>query len=173
MPEKPTRSHPVLNQESANETLYIKFHDSIQNVLELSSRIDERVKTLIDNQNNLHEKVEDLIQSHNLLSQRVSSIELVIEHKNINGFSSNMEVLERKMIAHQNDIEKVKEETKSILSKLDKLELESREMKIHTAQSDSWWSAFVSFGTPVAGVFMQIVMTILLAYILYKLGLKD
>lgn len=65
--------------------------ENIQKLFDLSTRIDERVKSIQSNQSNLEDRIESLIGSHNAAMQKIA----VLESRDLKIFDAKLIELEK------------------------------------------------------------------------------
>ena len=96
-----------LKENSGSDQFFLKVTDSIQLMVDLTSRIDERVKILSENQNDLESKNEKIIESFHNLQNRLTIIETKEFPSIINSLENKNKDLEHKVKDLENKIEKI------------------------------------------------------------------
>jgi len=118
--------------------------ENIQKLYDLSTRIDERVKTIQHQHKGLEEDISDLIKSHGEIMQKVA----VLESKDIG-------MLTQKFAECQNEVKK----------EINALEKRLIAVESASGQSKDRWNKIFTF-------ILQIVWVLLAAWLLMKLGLQ-
>lgn len=122
-----------------------QVNNSIKSIIELTTRIDERVQLMMRKQDGLEEKLEDHIEFLN---------ELKIDLKLLDSKSGR---------TLQEEVSRISKEINEIKNKLDNVEKNSNNV------SNDWKS--ITKGTLTFVV--QIIWVVIAAYILYKLGIQS
>lgn len=129
-----------------SDTDYKQLSESIKNIFELTSRIDERVKILIEQQNATNHKVEKLVENDQGILSRIA----ILESKGNNGLKAQVDSLMQEIAdlkKCQKDLEKEKE----------KLKLEISALNIYSQQNVGRWqwigdAAFKIFMATMAAI---------------------
>lgn len=145
--------------------------NDIKIVLDITSRVDERVKLIQSSQQDLNVRMNQLIGEFNQLSSRVSVLEsrnggqlhAVIEDlvelrtrmERVDAVGS--EAFRKFHDSSRNNIEELEDENFKIKSRLQTLE----------SYNDSWQARVKHYG----GLFIQGIWVIIVCYLLFKLGL--
>lgn len=108
--------------------------------------LKEKINNIEKNQNALIEKLEDL-------------------KKEINNFEKKLISKDSKTTILQNKVKDLKESLDQIIEKVQKFEVKMESIHLRTADSESKWSNIIDF-------FVKIFWVIVVAYLLYKLGLQ-
>ena len=122
-----------------------QVNNSIKSIIELTTRIDERVQLMMRKQDGLEEKLENHIEFLN---------ELKIDLKLLDSKSGR---------TLQEEVSRISKEINEIKNKLDNVEKDSNNV------NNNWKS--VAKGTLTFVV--QIIWVVIAAYILYKLGIQS
>lgn len=122
-----------------------QVNNSIKSIIELTTRIDERVQLVMRKQDGLEEKLENHIEFLN---------ELKIDLKLLDSKSGR---------TLQEEVSRISKEINEIKNKLDNVEKDSNNV------NNNWKS--VAKGTLTFVV--QIIWVVIAAYILYKLGIQS
>lgn len=87
--------------------------NDIKLVLDITSRVDERVKIIAESQQQMNTRLNHFIDEHNTLASRVT----VLESKNINKIYDTVQDLEEKVVTLKSRIGNLEEHKQSILDK--------------------------------------------------------
>lgn len=119
-----------------------KTSENIQKLFELSTRIDERVKSIHEKQEHLEDRIDAVMSQHVIIMQKIAVLE--------SGKQEQTECV-NKILTHDKDIS----------------ELDKRLNKIENTQANhaDRWNKIASF-------FIQLIWVILAAYMLTKLNLQ-
>ena len=71
--------------------------ENIQKLFDLSTRIDERVKSIQENQKHLDQNIDELFASHNILTQKVVVLESKDTHHKIENLDSALNALDKRV----------------------------------------------------------------------------
>lgn len=139
-------------------------------VLDITSRVDERVKIIAESQTELTHRLNKFVDEHNALAMRVKLLETQSYDKLLNEVSdvreridrikSRMEIFET--VGSTNTRESTEDMT-NIINKMD-----TRLEKLETSSNGILEKA-KTFG----GLIMQGVWVVVVCYVLYKLGLQS
>jgi len=119
-----TESKDIYNKE-----FYGQVSESIKSVFELTTRVDERVQTIMKKQDEMERKIDSGITNQGLLSSRVSVLE-----------SKNGSLIKE-------DVEKIKDN-------LHELELQMQVVKTESQRSEGRWKTIASFGLQLVWVIL-------------------
>ena len=98
-----------VENKGAGEHYYTQVANSIKDVFQLTTRIDERVQSLIKKQDELERKMENTNSNGNSIASRVSVLE---SKSNVQGLSSDIEELKKTLHEMDKEMEHLKSETK-------------------------------------------------------------
>jgi chromosome segregation ATPase len=144
----------------------------IKQVLDISSRLDERAKIIQSNQEEMNQRLNRMIGDMHQLSSRVSVLEsknggkiheledqindlhIKVETMNVVGTS----YMQKKEAAEKNDFKEMDEQMNKLVMRLSALE----------TVNDSWHSKIKHYG----GLVIQGIWVIIVCYILFKLGIN-
>jgi chromosome segregation ATPase len=130
------------------EQYYNQVSESIRNVFELTTRIDERVQLMMKKQEELERKIDVPVTLANAINNRVS----VLESKTTTHLETAIRSLEGQLSDAENFI-------RSLESKVQNLEGD-------TSRSGERWKQ-------LSGAVIQLVWVVVAAYVLYKLNLQS
>ncbi len=140
----------------------------IKSLLDISSRVDERVKNIQQNQQELNVRVNQFLGEFVQLSSRV----VVLESKNGGQIHKvedaiteiNLE-MQRMNSEGTSYFQKKMEDEREMRDLVKLLETKVAKLEVH---SDSWQNKMKQYG----GLFVQGVWVVIICYVLYKLGLN-
>lgn len=144
----------------AAEQYFAYVTESIQMLVELTTRIDERVKNLIEKQEQIDEQIEKLINMQNTFTQRLTiietqDIETVIEDlQNINKTLAVMDNLDASTAID------------NLRKQYVDLEFQMKELESKHSKNDKFWEKMFD------GIW-KITIAVLGTYIVYKLGIQS
>lgn len=157
-----------------SETTANKVIQEIKQVIDITSRVDERVKIIAEKQQHMNERLEELSDEHNKLVTKVHVLEsnslvdqvMTIEER-IARLKSRLEVVEAVGSPKQQKfVQTVMSELGDVLGKTEKLERRVEELE-HDKKT---WGNRVS---TVMSYVWQGTYIICVCYLLYKLGLNN
>jgi hypothetical protein len=133
----------------------------IKRVVELTSRVDERVKVIADNHDKMTERFDKFMEQHSLLAERVHKIELKgVTCDDVNAVVNRMTLLE----GQAPYVLKIVEQSLEALNKLaDRVTVVEKHQEVHTAKS-GWMSYWFDWA-------VKLIAVLFMAYILAHLGL--
>lgn len=148
------------------EQFFSQVQESIQAVFDLSSRIDERVKMIIERQKEIDVQMDKFIEMQQSCIQRLH----VLESKDLESVADDLHELSQKIAIIQNDkpqkeLEALRLENQEANRKLHSLELKLEATNFKVGNQETRWGAILD------GIW-KIVLMVIAAYILYKLGLQ-
>jgi len=157
-----------VNNSTTGEQYFLQVSESIKNLFELSTRIDERVQSIMKKQDETDKKIESINNSMTDMTARLS----VVESKHpelykkdigtlfdrIHDTNIHLENLQNKCDTNVPIIQASEERTHKNAADIQELQSQSQ------ANEGRWKSAF--------GFVIQIVWVILAAYLLFKLGIQ-
>lgn len=148
---------------SITEQFYNQVSESIKSVFDLTSRIDERVKILMEKQNELDEKFEKVLDQHNNLIARVS----LLESKDYAGMKRQVDDMERRVaiLETKGGSDGLKKDVEQLEQKVQTLEIKQEGLNIFKSGAES------KFKTATDMVF-KVIVAVVAAYLLWKLGIK-
>lgn len=129
-----------------------QVNNSIKSIIELTTRIDERVQLMMKKQSILEGKIEYYTDSLN---------ELKIDIKLLDSKSG---------ITLQNEVHKCSEKINQIQSKLSNLENKLDNLEKDSSEMENDWKNILK---GVLSFVVQIIWVVMAAYILYKLGIQS
>lgn len=157
-----------VNNMTVGEQYFMQVSESIKNLFELSTRIDERVQAVMKKQDDTDKKIETMSESISTMSARLS----VVEAKNPDLYKRDIGKLFDRI--HNTDLHLESLQNKCdtnipiIHASEDRSYQNAADIQILQSQSQQnegrWKSAF--------GFIIQIVWVILAAYLLFKLGIQ-
>jgi len=130
--------------ESMEEKFYQQVNDSLKLVFDITSRIDERMKTLVEHNNESKERIEKLCDQQNILLNRIT----ILENRN----SAQV-------------IYDLKNEITILDNKVDHLSERCVHVEKEVNQNTSKWTALIDFT-------FKIGVVIIGSIILWKMGLQ-
>jgi chromosome segregation ATPase len=142
--------------------LYQQVNESINHVLDLSSRIDERVKMLIEKSNDFSAKLEVITTNYSNLIQRIVVLESCLDYEDFSKLEKNYDSLERKMLL----LDSFSKDLESLSHRIDKFEAGHADLQHFKKNTES--NIKTLFDT-----IYKILITLGMAYVMYKLGLKE
>lgn len=147
------------NKDDVPEQFFSYVVDSIQMVVELNGRIDERVKMLVEKQAYIDEQLEKVIELQNKTINRLS----VIEAKDIDSLISDLQKINETLAIIEN--EDAAGEIFALNEKINKMGYEIQQFKNKSQKSDKFWEKFFDN-------IWKIFITIIASFIIYKLGIQ-
>ena len=157
-----------VNNPVVGEQYFLQVSESIKDLFELSTRIDERVQAIMKKQDETDNKLESMNESIGKMSSRIS----VLEAKTPELYKKDIGTLFDRI--HENNIhlENLKNKSDTNVPIIQAVEERShrntadiQQLKGQTQENEGRWkSAF--------GFVIQIVWVILAAYLLFKLGIQ-
>ena len=142
--------------------LYQQVNESINHVLDLSSRIDERVKMLIEKSNDFSVKLEGINTNYSHLIQRIVVLEKYMDYEDFSRLEDNYDSLEKKLLL----LESCSKDLESLSSRINKFEDSHHDFAFFKKNTESNMKTL--FDT-----IYKILITLGMAYVMYKLGLKE
>lgn len=153
---------------TAGEQYFLQVSESIKNLFELSTRIDERVQVIMKKQDEIDKKIETMNASIGKMSTRLS----VVEAKNPDAYKRDIGKLFDRVHETNLDLKSLQnryEANVPIIHDLDKRSHKNvaniQELQSQSQQNEGRWKS-------VFGFIIQIIWVILAAYLLFKLGLQ-
>jgi hypothetical protein len=147
------------NKDDTQEQFLNYIVDSIQMVVELNGRIDERVKMLVEKQAYIDEQLEKVVELQNRTINRLS----VIEAKDIDSLISDLQKINETLAIIDN--EDASGEIFAIKDKINKIERQIEQFENKSQKNDKFWEK-------VFDNIWKIFITIIATYIIYKLGIQ-
>ena len=153
---------------SMNDQYYMQVSETMKNVLELSTRIDERVQISGKKQDELEKKMDAQIQATASLGGRISVLESKSDtalKEDIKNLNADVKVLRKEL----GDLElkaQATEEIKFLKETVRQLELKLQMVEKDSARSENRWKIALNYG-------MKIIWVLVVAYLLYRLGLQS
>lgn len=142
--------------------LYQQVNETINHVLDLSSRIDERVKMLIEKSNDFSIKMESITANYSNLIQRVVALESYLDYDDFAKLEDNYDLLEKKILL----LESCSENLKALDVRINKIEAGHKDFDFFKKNTES------NMKTLFDAIY-KIIITLGMAYVMYKLGLKE
>lgn len=130
--------------------------NDIKQVLDISSRVDERVKIIQVGQHETHEQLKSLANALGHLTARVAVLEANNVHDSMHEVELKLERLE---------INKIPEQVYRLKERFDSTEMRVARLEEHK-------EGIVQKVKQYSGLIVQAVWVILVCYLLYKLGLN-
>lgn len=147
----------------------------IKRVLELTSRVDERVKVIAESHERMTDRFDKFMEQHNLLAERVYKLELEsVNEEELNERLDDMtdrnNAVENKVVSLEGQAPyalKIVEQSLEALNKLaDRVAVVEKNQESNTAKINNW-QGWMSWGFEWT---VKVAM-IVFAYVLAKLGL--
>jgi chromosome segregation ATPase len=145
-----------------------KMDHEIQEVKEILSRVDERVKVLIETNQNQSQRFDKFLDQHATLVERVTHLEAIIDTDKVDSFEKDYRELKNKMI----EITIEAEEIAVLGAKIEKLNGIIKDIEINNKSTNKKldnWSGWVVW---ISETLFKIAWVLGMAWILYKLGLS-
>jgi len=147
-------------------------------VLEMTARVDERVKQVIEKQSDMTTRLNSFIDSHNALASRVTVLEASHNGNGIGVLRNKYEMLFEKVTAlehetSEKDIEEMQDTLQECHGKVETLQddhdkLDLRIQRVEDDHSSAW-----AKGKFVFDLLVKAGWAIFVGYLLYKLGLSS
>lgn len=160
---------------AADDNFRKDLQTEIKLVLEMTARVDERVKLVVEKQSEMTQRLNGFIDSHNALLNRVT----IIEAKNGNGLhevKNKVDTIIERVVKLESDqtninverIENTVNECRDIMEEMRRelVAVEKRVHKIEDASAGVWSKTKFVFDLVAKGVWVLIV-----CWLLYKFGL--
>jgi hypothetical protein len=142
-----------------SQNIYQEVSESIKTIFDLTSRIDERLKSVAKQEEELDRKLDGQIFTAFELDKRLGVIESKFEGDFITSTCTYR-------IEHEKKIQSIEEDIHKIEQNMHKLELDVQAVEIASAGHENRWKTIITF-------LVQIIWVVLAAYILYKLGISS
>ena len=136
------------NNNDETNSLESKLHD----IHDLTTRIDERVKTIFKLQNETDKKLEKVRENYNVLTNKINAIEM-----------HELSFLNTKITDLRDEIDSLEMDFEALLEKLLKFETDTKDFKNFKRSSEERIKLFVD-------IFLKILITVACGYIGYCLG---
>lgn len=136
------------NNNDESNSLESKLHD----IHDLTTRIDERVKTIFKLQNETDKKLEKVRENYNILTNKINAIEM-----------HELSFLNTKINDLRDEIDSLEMDFESLLEKLLKFETDTKDFKNFKRSSEEKIKLFVD-------IFLKVLITVACGYIGYCLG---
>lgn len=136
------------NNNDESNSLESKLHD----IHDLTTRIDERVKTIFKLQNETDKKLEKVRENYNVLTNKINAIEM-----------HELSFLNNKISDLRDEIDSLEMDFESLLEKLLKFETDTKDFKNFKRSSEEKIKLFVD-------IFLKVLITVACGYIGYCLG---
>jgi chromosome segregation ATPase len=136
------------NNNDESNSLESKLHD----IHDLTTRIDERVKTIFKLQNETDKKLEKVKENYNVLTNKINAIEM-----------HELSFLNNKISDLRDEIDSLEMDFESLLEKLLKFETDTKDFKNFKRSSEEKIKLFVD-------IFLKVLITVACGYIGYCLG---
>ena len=157
-----------VNNPAVGEQYFLQVSESIKNLFELSTRIDERVQAIMKKQDETDKKIESMNESISKMSTRLSVVEAKSPElykkdigtlfDRVHDTNLHLENLQNKCDTNIPIIQASDERSHQNLADIQQLQGQTQQ------NEGRWKSAF--------GFIIQIVWVILAAYLLFKLGIQ-
>jgi hypothetical protein len=138
--------------EKNDTSLYQQVNESMKHVLDLTSRIDERVKMLIDQNSIFSNKIDIMNKNYSEIVQRITILESYIDDDKIQELEKRLVILE----LQSNDV-------KGLIEKLSTFEDDHKELKRFKKSAEN------NFKTVFDAIY-KIITMLIGAYLLWKFG---
>jgi hypothetical protein len=138
--------------EKNDTSLYQQVNESMKHVLDLTSRIDERVKMLIDQNSIFSNKIDIMNKNYSEMVQRITILESYIDDDKIQELEKRLVILE----LQSNDI-------KGLIEKLSTFEDDHKELKRFKKSAEN------NLKTVFDAIY-KIITMLIGAYLLWKFG---
>lgn len=136
------------NNNDENNPLESKLHD----IHDLTTRIDERVKTIFKLQNETDKKLEKVRENYNVLTNKINTIEM-----------HELSCLGKKISDLKDEIDSLEMDYENLLDKLLKFETETKDFKNFKRSTEERIKLFFD-------ILFKILIAITCGYISYRLG---
>ena len=136
------------NNNDESNFLESKLHD----IHDLTTRIDERVKTIFKLQNETDKKLEKVRENYNVLTNKINAIEM-----------HELSFLNTKITDLRDEIDSLEMDFEALLEKLLKFETDTKDFKNFKRSSEEKIKLFVD-------IFLKVLITVACGYIGYCLG---
>lgn len=136
------------NNNDESNSLESKLHD----IHDLTTRIDERVKTIFKLQNETDKKLEKVRENYNVLTNKINAIEM-----------HELSFLNTKINDLRDEIDSLEMDFETLLEKLLKFETDTKDFKNFKRSSEEKIKLFVD-------IFLKVLITVACGYIGYCLG---
>lgn len=146
-------------KEDLPEQFFSYVVDSIQMVVELNGRIDERVKMLVEKQKYIDEQLEKIIELQNKTINRLS----VLEAKDIDSLIVDLQNINETLAIIDN--EDASGEIIDLRDKINKMENQIELVQNKSNKKERFWEKLVD------NIWM-ILITLIASYIALKLGIQ-
>jgi len=157
-----------VNNTTVGEQYFLQVSESIKNLFELSTRIDERVQVVMKKQDETDKKIENMSDSISKMSARLSVVEATSPDSykrdigklfdRVHDTNLHLESLQNKCDTNIPIIQASDERSHQNAANIQELQGQSQQ------NEGRWKSAF--------GFVIQIVWVLLAAYLLFRLGLQ-
>ena len=141
-----------------------KLVEEIKQIIDITSRVDERVKMIAEAQYQINNRLNHFIDEHNSLVARVH----VIESKNGHKTQELITVLDEKLMRNASRIEILEtvgsQKSQKVAGEFDLLKIRVKELEDHKQGLSDRAKA-------VLGYVWQAIFLIAMGYVLYRLGL--
>jgi uncharacterized coiled-coil protein SlyX len=156
-----------MNDQNAKRMLgdqyFNQVSESIKNVFELSTRIDERVQLMMKKQEDLEKKLDAQMQKTNDMTTRVTVLESQVQKAS--DMNNRLAALESKN-NNQEKIKEISESVTGIAAIVHNMELKVQSLEGNTKRQEARWKT-------IFGFVVQLIWVVLAAYLLYRLGLQS
>ncbi len=139
------------NDENFSDNFY-QINHYIHEIHDLTTRVDERVKTVFKQLNETDKKIEKLRDNYSSLVTKINTIEL-----------HELPCLNKKIIELKNEFEILSSEFKECIDKVQKYEFDTKDLKSFKRSTEDRFKFFLDTA-------FKTLMTIGCAYVVYKLG---
>jgi chromosome segregation ATPase len=157
-----------VNNTTVGEQYFLQVSESIKNLFELSTRIDERVQAVMKKQDETDKKIETMSNSISTMSARLS----VVESKSPDLYEKNIGKLFDRVHDTNLHLESLQNKCDTNVPIIHESEARShknaadiQELQSKSQQNEGRWKS-------VFGFIIQIVWVILASYLLFKLGIQ-
>lgn len=145
----------VAKKDNNDEGIFDNFYQInhyIHEIHDLTTRVDERVKTVFKQLSETDIKLEKLRDNYSMLVSKMNSVEI-----------HELPCVNKKVLELKSEIEKITDEFKFHMSKLQKFETDAKDLKNFKRSTEDKVRLFVD-------VTFKLILTIGCSFIAYKLG---
>lgn len=140
------------NNDENNFDNFYQINHYIHEIHDLTTRVDERVKTVFKQLSETDIKLEKLRDNYSVLVTKMNTIE-----------AHELPCINKKILELKSDLEKIADEFKSHISKLQRFETDTKDLKNFKRSTEDRVKLFIDIAFKIA-------LTIGCSFVAYKLG---
>lgn len=150
----------------------------IKLVLEMTARVDERVKLLVEKQSEMTARLNNFIDSHNALASRVTILETNNDGQATRDLKYKYEMLWERVAKIEattglQQLEKMEEDVDSINHTLDEMKVNNHSISKRVEHVEEYNTSHLSRAKFVFDLFVKAAWAVVVGWMLWKLGLSN